>query len=83
MRCSFCATGQMGFSRQLTSVEIFEQAARFSTLLKKSQPKERLSNIVYMGMGEPLLNFRQVMESVRRIQGDCKNTIYMVIYTKI
>ena len=59
--CVFCATGQMGFARQLTSDEIFEQVARFASELQqreddKSQKKShgkstRLSNIVFMGMG--------------------------------
>lgn len=48
MKCVFCATGQMGFSRQLTSVEIFEQAAMYSSELQRKG--ERLSNIVLMGM---------------------------------
>lgn len=47
MGCVFCATGQMGFSRQLSSAEIFEQAQLFSAELKKKD--ERLSNIVFMG----------------------------------
>lgn len=46
MGCVFCATGQMGFSRQLTSTEIFEQAQRFSAELKTND--SRLSNIVFM-----------------------------------
>lgn len=48
MKCVFCATGQMGFSRQLSSVEIFEQAAMYSSELQRKG--ERLSNIVFMGM---------------------------------
>ena len=48
MGCVFCATGQMGFARQLTETEIFEQAAAFSCELKASG--KRLSNIVMMGM---------------------------------
>jgi 23S rRNA (adenine2503-C2)-methyltransferase len=48
MGCVFCATGQMGFSRQLSAVEIFEQAAMFSGELQRKN--ERLSNIVFMGM---------------------------------
>jgi 23S rRNA (adenine2503-C2)-methyltransferase len=68
MKCSFCATGQMGFGRQLTSAEIFEQAAIFHReLISKG---ERLSNITLMGMGEPLLNYKRVMEAVRRINSD-------------
>lgn len=65
MGCVFCATGQMGFSRQLTSAEIFEQAQQFSLELK--QQNERLSNVVFMGMGEPLANYNNVIEAVHRI----------------
>ena len=59
--CGFCATGQMGFARQLTSDEIFEQVARFAAELQQKEdddkPKThgrstRLSNIVFMGMGK-------------------------------
>lgn len=48
--CVFCATGQMGFARQLSSDEIFEQVARFDSELKGRG--DRLSNVVFMGMGE-------------------------------
>jgi 23S rRNA (adenine2503-C2)-methyltransferase len=65
MGCTFCATGQMGFARNLTSVEIFEQVQAFSAELRSR--KERLSNVVFMGMGEPLLNYKNVMEAIRRI----------------
>ncbi len=65
MGCTFCATGQMGFARQLTSTEIFEQAALFARELQASG--ERLSNIVMMGMGEPFANYDAVIEAVRRI----------------
>lgn len=65
MGCVFCATGQMGFSRQLTSAEIFEQAQIFSSQLI---PKgERLSNIVFMGMGEPLANYDNVLSAIHRL----------------
>jgi 23S rRNA (adenine2503-C2)-methyltransferase len=65
MGCVFCATGQMGFFRQLTSTEIFEQVQRFSCELKRDG--QRLSNVVMMGMGEPLANYDNVMEAVRRM----------------
>lgn len=64
--CVFCATGQGGFFRQLTSAEIFEQAQKFSQELKADNGK-RLSNVVLMGMGEPLANYKNVLEAVRRI----------------
>lgn len=55
-----------GFSRQLSSSEIFEQAARFAVELRARN--ERLSNIVLMGMGEPLNNYKSVMHAVERIR---------------
>ena len=65
MGCVFCATGQMGLSRQLTSAEIFEQAQKFASELQ--QVDKRLSNIVMMGMGEPLANYDNVITAVKRI----------------
>ena len=71
MGCVFCATGQMGFSRQLTAAEIFEQAQQFSLELKNDKDGEkRLSNIVMMGMGEPLANYDNVLAAVRRINSE-------------
>jgi 23S rRNA (adenine2503-C2)-methyltransferase len=66
MGCVFCATGQMGFARQLTSTEIFEQAALYAREL--TQRGERLSNVVLMGMGEPFHNYDAVLEAIRRLQ---------------
>jgi 23S rRNA (adenine2503-C2)-methyltransferase len=63
--CSFCATGQMGFHRDLTSGEIMAQALHFARLLKPAG--ERLSNVVLMGMGEPLLNYDATLEAIRRM----------------
>ncbi|GAB5356271.1 hypothetical protein AAMO2058_000276100 [Amorphochlora amoebiformis] len=63
--CVFCATGQMGFTRHLTSDEIFEQAFRFSQELKAEG--RRLTNIVFMGMGEPFANFDNVVRALERI----------------
>jgi len=68
MGCVFCATGQMGFARQLTSTEIFEQAALFSRELQAVG--ERLSNVVFMGMGEPFANFDAVVEAIARLRGE-------------
>lgn len=65
MGCVFCATGQMGFARQLTSTEIIEQAALFARELQ--QKGERLSNVVMMGMGEPFHNYDAVLEAIRRL----------------
>lgn len=66
MNCSFCATGQAGFQRHLSTGEILEQvvAAR-----RRAHPR-RLSNIVFMGMGEPLANYDRMWAGVERIHGD-------------
>ena len=68
MGCVFCATGQMGFARHLTSAEVFEQAARFSAELVARG--ERLSNVVLMGMGEPFHNYDAVLVAIRRLMSD-------------
>jgi 23S rRNA (adenine2503-C2)-methyltransferase len=68
MGCVFCATGQMGFARHLTSTEIFEQAMRFASDLEAEG--ERLSNVVLMGMGEPFHNYDNTLEAVRRLMND-------------
>jgi len=67
MACGFCATGQAGFTRQLTVGEIVEQvviAARDARAMGR-----RLANVVYMGMGEPMANEATVWASVERIHG--------------
>jgi 23S rRNA (adenine2503-C2)-methyltransferase len=63
MGCAFCATGTMGFSRNLDSDEIVEQVLVFARELKKSDQK--VTNIVFMGMGEPLLNYQNVLTAIR------------------
>src|SRR3989344_5701279 len=63
--CEFCATGQQGFKRNLSVQEIIDQISFFTDLLKKTE--ERVSNAVFMGMGEPFLNYDNVMRAVRII----------------
>jgi len=63
LACEFCATGKMGFKRNLKVMEIVEQVIFFNRLLKKE--KEKVANIVFMGMGEPFLNYDNVMEAIR------------------
>lgn len=63
MGCSFCATGNMGFSRNLTRGEIIEQVLLTSALLR--QEKKSLTNVVLMGMGEPFHNYDTVMSAIR------------------
>jgi len=65
MGCVFCATGQMGFARNLSAAEIFEQAVRFASELEAQG--ERLSNVVLMGMGEPFHNYDAVLEAIHRL----------------
>ncbi len=63
MKCSFCATGEMGLMRKLTADEIITQVLFFARLLKKES--ERVGSVVFMGMGEPFLNYDNVMNAVR------------------
>ena len=65
MRCSFCATGTMGLKRNLTTEEIVDQVVYFSNFLAKTS--ERVDNIVFMGMGEPLHNYDNVIGAVKII----------------
>jgi 23S rRNA (adenine2503-C2)-methyltransferase len=66
MGCGFCATGQAGFDRNLTSGEIVEQVVRAA---RAARPR-RLTNVVFMGMGEPLANYDRVWTAVRRLHDD-------------
>ena len=65
MGCVFCATGQMGFGRNLSAGEIFEQAMIFAREL--AGRGERLSNVVFMGMGEPFHNYDATLASTRQL----------------
>jgi 23S rRNA (adenine2503-C2)-methyltransferase len=60
--CAFCSTGQAGFTRNLTAVEIFDQARFFAREL--SPRGKRITNVVFMGMGEPFHNYDCVMDAV-------------------
>ncbi|MGH9066183.1 MAG: 23S rRNA (adenine(2503)-C(2))-methyltransferase RlmN [Acidimicrobiales bacterium] len=68
MGCQFCATGQGGFRRHLTAGEIVEQVARAAR--SSRQRGRRLSNVVFMGMGEPLSNYPRVWAAVERLHDD-------------
>ncbi|MCH9667182.1 MAG: 23S rRNA (adenine(2503)-C(2))-methyltransferase RlmN [Actinomycetia bacterium] len=72
MACPFCATGQGGLTRNLSTAEILEQVRTASAQLRSLDSEGvarggRLSNIVFMGMGEPLANYNRVLPAVRRI----------------
>ncbi len=68
MGCGFCATGQAGFTRQLTTGEIVEQVVRAAR--KARELNRRLANVVFMGMGEPLANETSVWAAIERIHDD-------------
>jgi 23S rRNA (adenine2503-C2)-methyltransferase len=68
MACGFCATGQAGFTRHLTPGEIVEQVVRATERARTSH--RRVSNVVFMGMGEPMANEAAVWTSVERIHGE-------------
>lgn len=69
LNCEFCATGAGGFRRNLSVDEIISQYLFFARYLKKGLPvgeaEEKITNVVYMGMGEPFLNYENVLMSVR------------------
>jgi 23S rRNA (adenine2503-C2)-methyltransferase len=68
MGCGFCATGQAGFTRHLTVGEIVEQVVRAAQ--RAQQLERRVSNIVFMGMGEPMANLDAVWTATERFHGD-------------
>ncbi|MFA5878238.1 MAG: 23S rRNA (adenine(2503)-C(2))-methyltransferase RlmN [Candidatus Staskawiczbacteria bacterium] len=72
LSCSFCATGKLGFKRNLQVWEIVEQVLFFARYLKKAG--ERVTNIVFMGMGEPFLNYDNVIGAIMILNAkDCYN----------
>jgi 23S rRNA (adenine2503-C2)-methyltransferase len=70
MGCTFCATGQFGFERHLAAGEMVAQVAYASARRRRapvSGSPERVGNVVFMGMGEPLANYDQLREALRRL----------------
>ncbi|UJW35998.1 23S rRNA (adenine(2503)-C(2))-methyltransferase RlmN [Saccharothrix sp. AJ9571] len=70
MACPFCATGQGGLDRNLSTAEIVDQVRSAAAVMRDGEMAGgpgRLSNIVFMGMGEPLANYKRVVAAVRRI----------------
>ncbi|WP_417563525.1 23S rRNA (adenine(2503)-C(2))-methyltransferase RlmN [Microbacterium sp.] len=85
MNCPFCATGQAGLTRNMSAAEIVAQVVRANRVIADGElgdPRhvghdgERVSNIVFMGMGEPLANYARVMQAVR-VMTDKKHGIGM------
>lgn len=70
--CKFCATGLMGFKQNLTSGEIIDQF-----LMASRNYDKKISNIVYMGMGEPLLNFESTLKSLTIFNSDLVSNIHL------
>jgi 23S rRNA (adenine2503-C2)-methyltransferase len=69
MNCPFCATGQAGLTRNMSAAEIVEQVVAGARMLARGELGEpaRVSNVVFMGMGEPLANYKAVLGAVRRM----------------
>ena len=68
MGCVFCATGQMGFEKNIKAEEIFAQVIHFAEILEKRG--EHVTNLVFMGMGEPLANYDETIRAVRILTHD-------------
>ena len=70
MNCPFCATGQAGLTRNLSAAEIIDQIVRANAAIRSGElgankhSEERVNNIVFMGMGEPLANYNPVMQAI-------------------
>ncbi len=77
MNCPFCATGQAGLTRNMSTAEILDQVVRANKVIAEgglggrkgpeAEHQERVTNIVFMGMGEPLANYKRVMAAVHRM----------------
>lgn len=65
LNCAFCATGRFGFKRNLKSEEIVEQVIFWARYLKEESSESKIDNVVYMGMGEPFLNYPEFIKSVK------------------
>ena len=65
VQCVFCATGRRGLKRNLSPDEIVSQYVFWANYLKKHRPGEKIGGVVYMGMGEPFLNYDSVAESLK------------------
>jgi 23S rRNA (adenine2503-C2)-methyltransferase len=68
--CSFCSTGKQGFNRNLTTAEIIGQLWLANRALANAPDKRRISNVVMMGMGEPLLNYDNVVPALKLMLDD-------------
>ena len=70
MACPFCATGQMGLTRNLSTAEIIDQVRQAARMCREGElirAPRRLTNIVFMGMGEPMANYKSIIGAVRQM----------------
>jgi len=88
MNCPFCATGQAGLTRNMSTAEILDQIVQANRIIRAGElggtrrgdvhfSEERVNNIVFMGMGEPLANYRRVMNAVHRMVADAPEGLGM------
>lgn len=83
MNCPFCATGQAGLTRNLSAAEIVDQIVRANAAIRAGElgamkhSDERVNNIVFMGMGEPLANYNPVMQAIRTMLDEQPNGLGM------
>lgn len=88
MNCPFCATGQAGLTRNMSTAEILDQIVQANRVIRAGElggtrrgsvhySEERVNNIVFMGMGEPLANYRRVMNAVHRMVADAPEGLGM------
>jgi 23S rRNA (adenine2503-C2)-methyltransferase len=68
LACTFCATGKLGLKRNLETGEILEQVLFFSRMLREED--KRVSNVVFMGMGEPFLNYDKTLKTISYLNED-------------
>ncbi|WGD38690.1 23S rRNA (adenine(2503)-C(2))-methyltransferase RlmN [Lysinibacter sp. HNR] len=87
MNCPFCATGQAGLTRNMSTAEILDQIVRANRVIAEGglggrkgpapEHQERVTNIVFMGMGEPLANYKRVMAAVHRMVAEAPEGLGM------
>lgn len=87
MNCPFCATGQAGLTRNMSTAEILDQIVQANRVIAEGElgnlrrdgghDAERVTNIVFMGMGEPLANYKRVMNAVHRMVAEAPEGLGM------
>ncbi|MGO3679529.1 MAG: 23S rRNA (adenine(2503)-C(2))-methyltransferase RlmN, partial [Microbacteriaceae bacterium] len=88
MNCPFCATGQAGLTRNMSTAEILDQVVQANRIIRAGElggtrrgsvhfSEERVNNIVFMGMGEPLANYKRVMNAVHRMAAEAPEGLGM------